>query len=61
MKKLIDGKSLCAEYQIKTGPILKHLEEELMNFQIKCPLATADDALSYMRGKKDVFLAKYST
>ena len=32
MGKLIDGESLCSAYGIKTGPILKHLDIELINF-----------------------------
>ena len=58
-RPLLDGKQICALYEIKPGKMIKPLLDELLSFQILQPEATKDDAQEYLLGKKSEFMAKH--
>ena len=58
-RPLLDGKQICALYEIKPGKMIKPLLDELLSFQILHPEASKEDAQAYLIGKKAEFIAKY--
>lgn len=59
-KPLLDGKVICSALGIKPGKIMKHLFDEMTEFEILNPKATADDALDYLKVNGSKFLAIYN-
>lgn len=59
VRPILDGKQICALYEIKQGKHLKPLLDELLEFQMVETTASREDAEAYMIGKKTEFLAKY--
>ena len=59
MRPALDGKQICALYEVRPGKHLKPLLDELISFQIIEPQATKEDAETYLIGKKAEFMAKY--
>ena len=59
VRPILDGKQICALYEVKPGKLIKPLLDELLAFQMLHPEATIDDANTYLVGKKAEFLAKH--
>jgi len=59
VRPVLDGKQICALYEVKPGKLLKPLIDELLTFQILEPQATKEDAEAFMVAKKAEFLAKH--
>lgn len=58
-KPLLDGKTMCELYGIKSGKIVGSLVSELFCFSILNPDATTQDAKDYLLANKEQLLAKY--
>lgn len=61
VKPLIDGKQICALYEVRPGKLIKPLLDELITFQIFQPHASKEDAEAFMMVKKAEFLAKHDS
>ena len=59
VRPILDGKAICALYEIRPGKMIKPLLDELLSFQILHPEATKEDAETYLSGKKSELLAKH--
>ena len=60
MKEAIDGKALCAAYEVKVGAIVQPLKQEMLLYQLKNPCAAKEEVLEYMMAQKESFIGKYS-
>ena len=58
-KPIIWGKDIFAAMDIKPGHIMKHINVEVINFQILNSDATKEEAGAYLKENKDVFIEKY--
>ena len=57
LKPLLNGKGLMKLYEIKGGPILKKLTEEVLKWQFLNPDANLEELEKYMIDNKDQFLS----
>ena len=56
VKPIIWGKDIFAAMGIEPGHIMKHINEEIIGFQILNPDATKQDAAAFLKENKDVFI-----